>query len=220
MKDDDYSQLSKVFHPVILFPSMPVVLDLTETTLSQFSDEPYTIGRFNEERKNLYAMPLFNLSDQTLNAQPRSIHMGVDLGAPSGTPIFSFDRGEVWSQGALPREGDYGHSIVISYIWSLSTPLSCGQEMIQRGDRYWALYGHLSAESVSQRGIGDSVKAGEQIAWLGNQRENGGWPPHLHFQLSRVPPVGCDLPGVVSVDQHEQALNCFPDPRWVLGSIY
>ena len=50
--------------------------------------------------------------------------------------------------------------------------------------------------------------------------ENGGWNPHLHFQLSRVEPIDCDLPGAVSCAQREWALQAFPDPRLVVGQLY
>ena len=48
----------------------------------------------------------------------------------------------------------------------------------------------------------------------------GGWEPHLHFQLSWEEPTGNDMPGVVSRDDREWALEKYPDPRIVLGRIY
>ena len=44
--------------------------------------------------------------------------------------------------------------------------------------------------------------------------------PHLHFQLSKVEPESHDLPGVVSIEDSAIALKLYPDPRFVLGSIY
>ena len=55
---------------------------------------------------------------------------------------------------------------------------------------------------------------------MGKKEENGGWPPHVHFQLSLVEPKNCDLPGVVSQKDHDIALKLFPDPRLVLGNLY
>ena len=52
------------------------------------------------------------------------------------------------------------------------------------------------------------------------KQKNGGWPPHVHFQLSLIEPKTCDLPGVVSEENHEVALKVFPDPRHVLGNLY
>lgn len=46
----------------------------------------------------------------------------------------------------------------------------------------------------------------------------GGWPPHVHFQLSWEEPETHDMPGVVSNTQHASALRTYPDPRIVLGA--
>ena len=64
------------------------------------------------------------------------------------------------------------------------------------------------------------VKKGDQIASIGTKEENGGWNPHLHFQLSYIEPHTHDLPGVVSKEKFEWARRVFPDPRMVLGQLY
>ena len=64
------------------------------------------------------------------------------------------------------------------------------------------------------------IYSGEILAYVGNEKENGGWPPHVHFQLSLIKPEECNLPGVVSDEHHNLALKVFPDPRLVLGKIY
>ena len=84
----------------------------------------------------------------------------------------------------------------------------------------WALYGHLSDESIERMRVGKKISRGEVIAWFGDYHENGGWEPHLHFQLSLVEPTTHDLPGVVSPLEREQALRDYPDPRLVLGPLY
>ena len=55
---------------------------------------------------------------------------------------------------------------------------------------------------------------------MGKKHENGGWEPHVHFQLSLVEPVVPDLPGVVARADREQALIDYPDPRLVLGALF
>ena len=84
----------------------------------------------------------------------------------------------------------------------------------------WSLYGHLSASSLYLNPTGTMVKAGQRIGVLGETNENGGWPPHLHFQLSWCPPEGHDMPGVVAVAQRARGRWTFPDPRLVLGTLY
>jgi len=78
----------------------------------------------------------------------------------------------------------------------------------------------LSSSSLAGKKIGQKLSAGEVLGWFGEYSENGGWKPHLHFQLSLVEPTTHDLPGVVSPDEREQGLADFPDPRLVLGELY
>jgi hypothetical protein len=58
------------------------------------------------------------------------------------------------------------------------------------------------------------------LAFIGAEHENGGWPPHLHLQLSVNEPVGNDLPGVVTDEERLQALKDYPDPRLIVGNVY
>ena len=55
---------------------------------------------------------------------------------------------------------------------------------------------------------------------MGDKHENGGWEPHLHFQLSLIEPTTHDMPGVVNPKNRDAALQNYPDPRLVMGSIY
>ena len=64
------------------------------------------------------------------------------------------------------------------------------------------------------------LKLGEELATLGDKDVNGGWNPHLHFQLSWIKPVTFDLPGTVNNRDRAAALRAFPDPRLVLGPLY
>jgi hypothetical protein len=55
---------------------------------------------------------------------------------------------------------------------------------------------------------------------MGHENENGGWPPHVHIQLSLTEPEKADLPGVVTPENRNKALLNFPDPRNILGMVY
>ena len=81
-------------------------------------------------------------------------------------------------------------------------------------------YGHLSAESIKGKKIGQNISRGEVICWMGDKHENGGWESHLHFQLSINEPETHDMPGVVDPQNRDEALENYPDPRLVLGPIY
>ena len=103
--------------------------------------------------------------------EPRTVHMGVDIGAPAGTRVHSFFRGQILEQKVHTAPGDYGPTLITSHELSSQHTL-------------YALWGHLSQQSLGLRKAGDLFEAGEVLGWMGTSSENGGWNPHLHFQLS------------------------------------
>ena len=184
------------WHPTVDLPDYYDVLDLSgdveNIRMSEFS-----VGKYDEVR-TIYTTELF--------AAGRSLHVGLDIGGPIGTPIMSVAQGTVAFSGYNAADGDYGHTVIVHH-------------RIQ-GHNLWILYGHLSAESTANCPAGKPLEKGETFAWFGAEDENGGWPPHLHFQLSNLEPHTHDLPGVVHPDDRERALQDFPDPRLVLGPLY
>ncbi len=185
------------YHSVVHLPEEYTILDLSGGTWTPPKTE-YSVGKYDEVRPNLYNTELFGGT--------RLIHMGIDIGGPVGTSCMAFADGEVSHFGYNPEPGDYGNVVITQH--------NIG------GVSVWALYGHMDAASIKGKTIGQKVSAGEEIAWFGNYAENGGWEPHLHFQLSLVEPKTHDLPGVVAPDDREQALLDYPDPRLVLGPLY
>jgi len=202
------------FAPLVpaLFSSPFLVRDFTAGLegLPSLAEAGYAhdVGRYNERRRSMYTTDLFDVDPQggTSAVSSRDIHVGVDVGGAVGTAVHSVADCVVHSAGYNPALLDYGHVIVTE------------QEL--NGHRVWALYGHLSAASTANRTAGDVVASGEILGWLGDKHENGGWPPHVHFQLSLVEPETHDLPGVVSSEQHLDALERYPDPRMCLGPLY
>ena len=114
----------------------------------------------------------------------RNIHIGVDIGAAVGTPVRSFAQGKIHTFGYNPGAGDYGHVVVVEHTF--------------KGVGVWALYGHLGGASMHGKYVGQPIERGEVLGFLGAPSENGGWPSHVHFQLSLLPPPTHDMPGVVS----------------------
>lgn len=53
------------------------------------------------------------------------------------------------------------------------------------GEVFYTLYGHLSRLSLASKlsAVGCEVAAGDVIGWVGESEVNGGWPPHVHFQV-------------------------------------
>ena len=185
------------FHPVVHLPDEYEVRDFTSGEYSP-SKYDFDIGRYDELRPGMYSTDLFEGN--------RFLHIGVDIGAPVGTPCMAFADGEISHFGYNPADGDYGNVVITKHLLG--------------GVRLWALYGHLDAPSIAGKKVGHPVSAGEVICWMGDKHENGGWEPHLHFQLSLIEPATHDMPGVVDPKYREQALEEYPDPRLVLGPIY
>jgi murein DD-endopeptidase MepM/ murein hydrolase activator NlpD len=88
------------------------------------------------------------------------LHAGVDLAAPTGTPIRAAGSGTVVLAGV---EGGYGNAVLIDH-----------------GNGYLTHYGHMSAITVK---IGQKVAVGAQIGNEGSTGHSTG--PHLHFEVHK-----------------------------------
>ena len=187
------------FANIIDLPKDIYVHDFSAQNNFQNVKSPFSIGKYNEKRPNMYKGKLFEKTN-------RFIHMGIDIGAPAGTDVKSFYGGEIFLFKNNNLELDYGYTIITKHNFN--------DKIV------YALYGHLSKFSILNKKIGQKIYSGETIAYVGKKEENGGWPPHVHFQLSLIEPKNCDLPGVVSQKDHDIALKLFPDPRLVLGNLY
>ena len=149
---------------------------------------PLDVGRYNEMRGNMYdtlaeSVPVVDDGAAAWGGM-RNIHIGVDIGAAVGTPVRSFAQGKIHTFGYNPGAGDYGHVVVVEHTF--------------KGVGVWALYGHLGGASMHGKYVGQPIERGEVLGFLGAPSENGGWPSHVHFQLSLLPPPTHDMPGVVS----------------------
>ena len=87
-----------------------------------------------------------------------TLHAGVDIAAPIGTPVFTPEDGIVLDAG--PASG-FGLAVYV-----------------QHGDGTITLYGHVNQFFVTP---GQVVTAGQQIAEVGNRGQSTG--PHLHFEV-------------------------------------
>lgn len=189
---------SQKFAPVMNYPAKMKVFDLSAgydpDYIKAFN---WGIGKYDEKRQNMYTASQYK--------GQRNIHMGIDIWTAEGSPVFAFDDGEIAYFTNNNQPGNYGPTIVTKHILN-SKPI-------------FALHGHLSVESLNDLRAGQPVIKGEKIATLGTEEVNGGWAPHLHFQLSIEDPGKADMPGVVSDKDHKKALTLYPDPRIVLGEI-
>lgn len=85
-------------------------------------------------------------------------HLGVDVAAPIGTPIYAVEDGKVISAG--PASG-FG-------MWV----------RLLHDDGTITVYGHVDTATVD---VGQRVLAGDQIATVGNRGFSTG--PHCHFEV-------------------------------------
>ena len=187
------------FSPVIHLPKKYDVYDFSQGyDENRLRDSIYGIGRYNEKRSGMY--------DQELFSGDRNIHVGIDIAAPAGENVMAFYAGEIFLFRDNTEQGDYGPTIITKHVLNELT--------------LYALHGHLSRSSLRNIRPGQRLKAGEVFAQVGDKLENGGWNPHLHFQLCLETPQVADLPGVVSAKDLDAALALYPDPRYVLGPLY
>ncbi|BBQ00988.1 hypothetical protein BSFA1_61160 (plasmid) [Burkholderia sp. SFA1] len=103
-------------------------------------------------------------------------HDGVDLAAPSGTPVHATAQGTVTFVG---RQTGYGKVV-----------------MLENPPPYSTVYAHLSRFAKGIRN-GDTVKRGQVIGYVGET----GWAtgPHLHYEVRigdiAMDPLTVELPG-------------------------
>jgi murein DD-endopeptidase MepM/ murein hydrolase activator NlpD len=86
-------------------------------------------------------------------------HLGIDIAAAQGAPIYASDGGVVVFSGW--STGGYGNTI-----------------MIDHGNGYQTLYGHLNSTAA---GCGRSVSQGTVIGYAGSTGNSTG--THLHFEV-------------------------------------
>ena len=202
MSQEPFNFSDFTFGPVIDLPEKYEVFDFTQGYDPNRERMTYGVGKYDENRVGMYTTDQFSPGAQ----DARTIHIGIDIAAPIETPVMSFYEGEIYLTGINGAAGDYGGTLITKH---------------KLGDRdIYALFGHLAHRSLDGKKSGQKIKKGEIIAFVGAPAENGGWNPHLHFQLSWRKPEVCDLPGTVSLKDRDEALRLYPDPRLVLGPLY
>jgi 4-aminobutyrate aminotransferase-like enzyme len=161
------------------------------------------IGRYNEARL-IYTTDQFKVRTDEL-PEHRTIHLGMDFYKPSGEPVYAPIGGKIHSIRNNTDPLDYGPTIILEH-------------QTGEGDRFYTLYGHLHPDSLTGLASGQTVEQGRRIAWIGVPESNGGWPPHLHFQiiLDLLDDDG-NFPGVAQPSERDIWLSISPDPNLVLG---
>jgi murein DD-endopeptidase MepM/ murein hydrolase activator NlpD len=183
------------FHPVVKFPKTPTVLNLRHINGSlelsrkrrnlfqrvlNVLEQNYTIGKYDEDRTQLYSSEMFRNETHAVDGfdGARTVHVGIDLGGPVGTKVFSFMDGIVSSVGYNKDLGDYGCVTVMKYDLddlydhhhhnNTSSVPGSDQRRV-----FYALYGHLDW-SVMRKKKGQKVKKGDVLGRMGDVHLNGG----------------------------------------------
>ncbi|MBL0739893.1 aminotransferase class III-fold pyridoxal phosphate-dependent enzyme [Chryseolinea lacunae] len=177
------------------------MLDKQVQTLMADADATLAIGRYDEARA-LYTTDAF--ATQGNDSQTwRTVHIGMDFFTQQQTEVFAVCDGTVHSFANNAAERDYGPTIILEH--------KVADDLI-----FYTLYGHLSTNSLTALNVGKTVRRGDVIGHVGGRRENGNWPPHLHFQivLDMLGKQG-DFPGVAYAHQRTLWKSICPDP-WLL----
>jgi 4-aminobutyrate aminotransferase-like enzyme len=161
------------------------------------------VGRYDEPRL-LYTSPLFGVSGNPTDER-RTVHLGMDFFVEPGSSL------------SAPLDG------VVHIVANNSAPLDYGPLVILRhetsdGEEFFTLYGHLAKDSLVSLEVGQRVSRAQPFARVGSAQENGGWTPHVHFQIILdLLELGADFPGVAYASQRSVWTSLSPDANLLVG---
>ena len=138
------------------------VSELDESMRRKISEQDrFSIEAVEETEDRKKGLILFKTENGTIFSafNPKDGHYGIDLVAPKDDPVKSVLDGTVIAASFTADDGN-----IIS---------------IQHANNLISVYKH---NAVLLRKVGDMVKAGESIAFIGDSGENSEGP-HLHFEL-------------------------------------
>ncbi|MEH6522984.1 aminotransferase class III-fold pyridoxal phosphate-dependent enzyme [Sulfitobacter sp.] len=161
------------------------------------------LGYYFEPRL-IYAEPAFR-NGPWLASDRRTVHLAVDAFAPAGTPIYAPMDATVHVIENRTGHLDYGGVVILAH----DTP---------GGDRFYTLYGHLNPDVCKTLKSGQTIAKGTAFCTLGTPDQNGGWPPHIHFQMAlTLDGLGDDWPGVGDPDENDLWRAICPNPAALLN---
>jgi len=110
--------------------------------------------------------------------QERYFHLGIDINAPAGTPLYAPTDCTVIKSEYESGEGNYGGMIL----------LEINNSRAQKADIYehdlptpiYLVFGHLALDSLPK--IGTKLNGGAYLATIGDFNENGNFFHHTHLQ--------------------------------------
>lgn len=177
-------------------------LNLSVRNVMQKAIDPQkiAIGLYNEARlcysNDQYTQQTNDGSEQ------RTIHLGLDIFVVPRTPVLAPLTGMVHSFADNNDAQDYGPTVILKHTLENVS--------------FYTLYGHLSRETLATLQVGKKIQKGEVLGWVGDEKVNGGWPPHLHFQIiTDIFAYLGNYPGVSAVSKKNVWLSLCPDPNLI-----
>lgn len=122
----------------------------------------WAVGAYLENREGILSYY------SHMSEEKRYFHLGVDICAPAGTPVYAPLDSEVFETGYEEGEGNYGGYVILKHIISSHEP-------------FYTIYGHMKMSTLPE--VGKKLSAGDRIAEIGDLHENGGWNHHTHIQV-------------------------------------
>ena len=188
------------------WPQNPFDLPLAEAALvgQEFEDNGRIWLGYYHEPRLIYTADAFRMGPWKASDR-RTVHLAVDAFAPAGTALHAPLDGTVFVAENRDYHLDYGGVIILRH----ETP---------QGDEFYTLYGHLDPEFMTRLKPGDHVAKGTPFCRLGDYTQNGGWSPHVHFQLALTTKgIEADWPGVGAPDDMYLWRAVCPNPAALLN---
>ncbi|WVT72544.1 aminotransferase class III-fold pyridoxal phosphate-dependent enzyme [Sinorhizobium chiapasense] len=160
------------------------------------------IGPWGEER-TVYAGDMF--VSRFIDHTRRTRHLGLDLFMAAGTKVYTPLAATVVSVEIEKDPLGYGCLIALRH-----EPEGCPP--------FVTLWGHMAHEAMGRIKAGDRLEAGALVGEMGAPKENGGWAPHLHLQLSADTSLtATEILGVGEPQFLDVWAELFPDARTFAG---
>ncbi|MGF7005572.1 aminotransferase class III-fold pyridoxal phosphate-dependent enzyme [Aminobacter sp. BE322] len=160
------------------------------------------IGPWGEAR-TVYTSDIF--WSRFVEGARRIHHLGLDLFMPAATRVYTPLAATVKSVEIEEDPLGYGCLIALEHA-----PEGCPP--------FVTLWGHMAHEAMARLKPGDKLAAGALVGEMGAPAENGGWAPHLHFQISTDPDLAArDILGVGEARYLDVWAELFPDAAALAG---
>lgn len=160
------------------------------------------IGPWGEKR-TVYTDTAFE--SRFIEGQRRIHHLGVDLFMPAGTPLYTPLAATVVSVEIEREPLGYGGLVKLEH-----RPEGCPP--------FVTLWGHMAHEALGRLKPGERLEAGDLVGHMGDIHENGGWTPHLHFEMTTdINLSATEILGVGEAAYLDVWADVFPDVAGLAG---